>query len=328
MRIILSTNAKDSEMFHRSPLSESRFYRRARLGERAAAAAAAARGPAKALPAASHRQPQAEYALATGEAAAYRLRLLHNLYGPGTRQVLKSAGLQRGMRVADLGCGVGLVTKMLAQLVGPDGLAVGVDLSDQQLAVARRQIPAAARNICFVQASATDTDLPGEIFDRIYCRFLLIHLSEPEQALREMLRLLKPGGIVVCEDGDLTTSGSQPESALGAFASLWGRLGPHRGVDYTLGNRLFQMVRAAGFRSPEITYNQPVVARGENKRLLELSVAEAGPAFVAAGLISAAELDRTLAEMQRLSADESVLALMPRMSQVWARKPIAMQRAN
>ena len=99
--------------------------------------------------------------------------------------------------------------------------------------------------------------------------------------------LLKPNGILVCEDGDLTSAGSEPPSALGAFADLWGRLGPERGLDYTLGRRLFQMVLAAGFPAPEITFNQPVLARGENKRLLELSVAEAGPAFVDAGLITA-----------------------------------------
>jgi hypothetical protein len=46
------------------------------------------------------------YVLATGEAAAYRLRILHALYGPGSRRVLLEAGLRRGMRVADLGCGV------------------------------------------------------------------------------------------------------------------------------------------------------------------------------------------------------------------------------
>ncbi|MFO0810334.1 MAG: hypothetical protein U0746_17055 [Gemmataceae bacterium] len=49
--------------------------------------------------------------------------------------------------------------------------------------------------------------------------------------------------------------------------------------------------------------------------------AEAGPAFVAAGLVAADELDRTVAEMHRLAADETVLAVMPRMTQVWARKP-------
>src|SRR5262249_23564921 len=46
------------------------------------------------------------YVLATGEPAAYRLRLLHNLYGRGTGRLLLEAGLRPGMRVADLGCGV------------------------------------------------------------------------------------------------------------------------------------------------------------------------------------------------------------------------------
>ena len=62
-----------------------------------------------------------KYALATGEAADYRLRILHDLYGPGTRRALLDAGLRRGMWVADLGCGVGLVTALLAELVGPGG---------------------------------------------------------------------------------------------------------------------------------------------------------------------------------------------------------------
>jgi SAM-dependent methyltransferase len=160
------------------------------------------------------------------------------------------------------------------------------------------------------------------LFDLVYCRFLLLHLPEPERALREMGALLKPNGILVCEDGDLTSAGSEPPSALDAFADLWGWLGPARGVDYTLGRRLFQMVQAAGFPAPEIAFNQPVLARGENKRFLELSVAEAGPAFVQAGLITAQELKSTLAEMRRLSADETVVAVMPRMAQVWARKPV------
>jgi SAM-dependent methyltransferase len=225
------------------------------------------------------------------------------------------------MRVADLGCGVGMVTTLLAGLVGPEGHVVGIDASAAQLAQARERLPPGSTNVCFVEASATDTGLPPASFDLVYCRFLLIHLPEPERTLREMGALLKPNGILVCEDGDLTSAGSEPPSALDAFADLWGRLGSARGVDFTLGRRLFQMVQAAGFPVPEITFNQPVLAHGENKRFLELSVAEAGPAFVEAGLITAEELERTLEEMRRLSADEAVLAVMPRMAQVWARKP-------
>ena len=73
--------------------------------------------------------------------------------------------------------------------------------------------------------------------------------------------------------------------------------------------------------APGVAFNQPVVARGEAKRLLELSVAEAGRAFVDAGLTTAEDLGRTLTDMRRLAADRSVLAVMPRMAQVWARKP-------
>jgi SAM-dependent methyltransferase len=225
------------------------------------------------------------------------------------------------MRVADVGCGVGLVTVLLAELVGPEGHVVGIDASAAQLAQAREHLPPGATNVRFIEASATDTGLPPGSFDLVYCRFLLIHLPEPERALREMGALLKPNGILVCEDGDLTSAGSEPPSALDAFADLWCRLGPARNVDYTRGRRLFQMVQAAGFPAPEITFNQPVVARGETKRFLELSVAEAGSAFVQAGLITPEALESTLAEMRRLSADGTVLALMPRMVQVWARKP-------
>ena len=267
------------------------------------------------------RRHTGKYALATGEAAAYRLAILHELYGPGTRRVLLEAGLRPGMRVADLGCGVGMVTALLADLVGPTGSVVGIDSSAAQLAQARERLNTDGAHIRFVEASATATGLPRGSFDLVSCRFLLIHLPEPERALREMFALLKPNGILVCEDGDLTASGSEPPSALDAFADLWGRLGPSRGLDYTRGRRLFQMVLAAGLPTPRITFNQPVVARGDHKRFLELSVAEAGPAFISAGLITSRELHRTLVEMRRLAGDESVLAVMPRMNQVWARKP-------
>lgn len=265
-----------------------------------------------------------QYVLATGDTATNRLRILHDIYGAGARRLLEQAGIEHGMRVADLGCGVGLVSQLLAELVGPEGEVVGVDFSGAQIEQARALLPPEISNVRFVEASATATGLPRESFDLVYSRFLLIHLPEPEAALKEMRELLKPNGLLVVEDGDLTSAGSEPSSKLEYFASLFGRLGPQWGVDYTLGRRLFRMVVAANFSRPEITLNQPVFARGENKRLLELSVAEAGSSFVSAGLISQDELAQTIVDMRELAYDDTVLALMPRMSQVWARKrPLA-----
>jgi SAM-dependent methyltransferase len=262
-----------------------------------------------------------QYVLATGDAAANRLRILNNIYGPGSRSVLERAGIQRGMRVADLGCGTGMTTRLLAELVGPTGEVVGVDFSAAQIEQARALLPTELTNVSFIEGSASETRLTEDSFDLVYSRFLLIHMAEAEAALREMHHLLKPNGILVCEDGDLTSAGSEPASKLNAFSDLFGGLGPKWGVDYTLGRRLFRMVRAANFSQPEITVNQPAFAQGENKQLLELSVAEAGPSFVAAGLITSEELVSTLGDMRRLAQDETIVALMPRMSQVWARKP-------
>lgn len=276
-----------------------------------------------AIRSASKRRAETQYALATGEAGTHRLQVLHDVYGPGTRRLLRDAGLRRGMRVADIGCGPGMVTVLLAEIVGPEGDVVGVDFSGAQIAEARARIKDRAANVKFIEASATETGLPRGSFDLVYCRYLLMHLPDPERALAEMLALLKPNGILVCEDGELTSAGSEPPSALGAFADLWGRLGAERGIDYDLGRRLYQMVLGAGFLAPQIVLNQPVAVAGENKRLLELSVAEAGPTFIEAGLISAEELDFTLAEMRRANEDTSIVAVMPRVTQVWARKPAA-----
>ena len=169
----------------------------------------------------------APYALATGLAAAHRLRILHGLYGPGSRRVLLEAGLRSGMRVGDFGCGVGLVTALLAELVGPEGHVVGLDASAAQLAQARERMPADGTNVRFVEASATDSGLPPASFDLVYCRFLLLHLPEPDRALREMGALLKPNGILVCEDGDLTSAGS--ELSVGTRARVCRPVGPGLG---------------------------------------------------------------------------------------------------
>jgi len=139
--------------------------------------------------------------------------------------------------------------------------------------------------------------------------------------LREMRDVLKPNGILVVEDGDLASAASLPPTALDAFADLFTRLGPTRGLDYSLAKNLYHMVKSVGFASPAIEIHQPASCGGDHGTLLTWSVQEAGAAFVSAGLISAEQLKRTLLEMEDAASDSDVLALAPRMSTVWARKP-------
>ena len=261
------------------------------------------------------------YALATGSAAVRRLYVLHEIYSPVGRRVLLEAGLREGMRVADFGCGVGAVTRMLADMVGPSGSVTGIDVNASQLEQAEALcLGHGLANTSFVEASADDTGLPRDSYDLVYCRFLLLHLVDPAACLREMRALLRPGGILVVEDGDLASATSEPPTALDAFAELFGRFGSLRGLDYSLARRLVQLVTDAGFTEVQLETHQPALADATSRIFLKWSVEEAGPSFVGAGIISSDRLEQTLAEMQDAIEDPDVRILAPRMSLVWARK--------
>lgn len=91
-----------------------------------------------------------KYILSTGESAAERLLLLNELFGPGTRKLLRTAGLSPQKRVAEIGCGTGLVSLWMAEVVGREGSVTAVDASADQLQVAERGAePLALKNISF-----------------------------------------------------------------------------------------------------------------------------------------------------------------------------------
>src|SRR5260370_227302 len=75
------------------------------------------------------------YVLAMGEAAAMRLRLLDEIFGPDSRELLKTAGLRRGLHVAEIGCGSGLVAAWMAREAGPGGGGGGVGGKRGEVAV-------------------------------------------------------------------------------------------------------------------------------------------------------------------------------------------------
>jgi hypothetical protein len=140
--------------------------------------------------------------------------------------------------------------------------------------------------------------------------------------LREMREVLRPGGIIVVEDGDLASATSVPPSAIDAFADLFCRFGPARGLNYSIARDLYHMVKGAGFDDVRVDIHQPATTSGENRLFLKWSVEEAGPMFVDAGIVTRERLAQTLVEMQEAIEDPDVLILSPRMSLVSGRKTL------
>jgi ubiquinone/menaquinone biosynthesis C-methylase UbiE len=109
--------------------------------------------------------------------------------------LLALASLAPGERVLDVACGTGLVTFDAARAVGPGGRVLGIDLSGQMLEAARRRaLERQVSNVSFARMDAQTLDFPDASFDVALCALGLMYLPDPEQALREMRRILRPGG--------------------------------------------------------------------------------------------------------------------------------------
>ena len=113
--------------------------------------------------------------------------------------------LRSGMRLLDVGCGPGSITRGLAERVAP-GEVVGLDLSQETLEAARHD--AAVRglhNLRYEEGSVYRLRFPDASFDVAYAHQVFQHLREREAALREMLRVVRPGGLVAIRDVDWGT---------------------------------------------------------------------------------------------------------------------------
>lgn len=101
---------------------------------------------------------------------------------------------QAGDRVLDLGCGFGDTTQQLAQLVGEEGSALGVDVSEPFIAAAQKEAEeAGASNVEFAVADVQTLELPRE-FDYAFSRMGIMFFANPVAALRNVSKALNPGG--------------------------------------------------------------------------------------------------------------------------------------
>jgi SAM-dependent methyltransferase len=121
------------------------------------------------------------------------------------------AHLRPGMSLLDCGCGTGSLTLDLAALVAP-GRAVGVDVDASQLALGRdAAIDRGIDTVEFIEGSVYELPFAEATFDVVLANTVLMHLGDPLRALREMRRVLRPGGIAAVSDDDLSTAVWSPE---------------------------------------------------------------------------------------------------------------------
>jgi ubiquinone/menaquinone biosynthesis C-methylase UbiE len=129
-------------------------------------------------------------------AANYERFFVPAIGAPVATDLIRRAALQPGERVLDVACGTGIVARQAAQQVGPTGTVVGLDINPGMMEVARSVTPPGVR-IEWREASAADMPFPDASFDVALCQMGLEFMPDKDAALREMRRVLAPGGRLI-----------------------------------------------------------------------------------------------------------------------------------
>jgi len=237
-----------------------------------------------------------------------------------TSSLLADVGISMGSICLDVGCGGGDVTFELARAVGPTGRAVGVDLDEIKLGIARQEAAQHGfSNITFEARDVTGWE-PGEQFDVIYARFLLTHLRDPAALVAALRQKLRPGGVIIVEDIDYRGHFAEPHcGALTRAVEFYTKLVQARGSDPHIGPRLPRLLRESGLEDVQMKLFHPAAFRGAIKRLICVTLESIADAVLADGLATEQELQETIEELYSFAHDPHTVLGGPRIFQAWGR---------
>jgi ubiquinone/menaquinone biosynthesis C-methylase UbiE len=200
------------------------------------------------------------YVLGRAEDETSRLERQARFGEQSTRRLFEDAGITTGMKVLDLGSGAGDVAFLAADLVGPTGRVVGVDLNPAIVERARERARAASlTQVSFLVGDVREVDLDHD-FDAVVGRYVLMYMADAVAGLRAALRAVRDGGrAAFIESYHGLGVASFPVSPLHQFlgrcvVEVFAR----GGIDMAVGPKLHQTFLAAGLETPQLRSEAPI----------------------------------------------------------------------
>ncbi|MBC2901666.1 methyltransferase domain-containing protein [Streptomyces cupreus] len=248
--------------------------------------------------------------------AGERFDAFATLFDPTTFRHFESFGIGSGWRCWEVGAGGTSVVSWLAKKVGPTGRVMATDIDTSRVA-------AAARPPVEVRVHDVGTEAPpGEGFDLVHARLVLVHVPDRERALRSMVAALRPGGRLLVEDADPALQplvcpdeyGPDQQLANRLRQGFW-KLLADRGADLSYGRRLPRLLREAGLQRVQADACFPMTSPACDA-LESATIRQIRDQLVSAGLATDEEVDRHLSNVASGAMD---LATAPMIS-AWGRK--------
>jgi SAM-dependent methyltransferase len=275
----------------------------------------------------TEHEGDAIYAPGYSEEERQRLIEQAGFFGGFTERLLVDAGIGPGMRVLDVGRGVGDVSLLVASLVRPEGAVLGVDSNPLALGHARERVSAMGlTNVDFVEGDIRDLAF-DEPFDAAVGRLVLMYLADPAATLRRIAALLRPGGIIAFQELTLTESGlTYPEAPLlQRTGTLINETFRRAGTEMEMGLKLYPAFIAAGLPAPAMRAERPIGGGPDfpGYRWMAQITRSILPLMEQLGVANAEDIDvETLVERLReeVVGSGGVVA-MPTLMGAWARKP-------
>lgn len=251
------------------------------------------------------------YLLNVNEIAQRRLELQHQLFEKSSQHLLLKAGLKPGLKVLEVGCGVGSMTTWLAQQVSPQGHVTAIDISKEQLIAAQiKTDQLGLHNVTYLEKDIYQVDQLMDSFDLIYGRMILHHLTDPKLALKKMVSRLKSKGRVVFEEppGPAHIICYPLSAGLIRLNELCLKALRALGCQYEIAYQLGQVYAELNLQNIHTTIFQPLLDTPEQRSIISMGMREISGKLIELNLVTVEEMEELLKELEQAIQTAAVLS--------------------
>lgn len=236
----------------------------------------------------------------------YERYLVPILFDPWAQVLLQYANLQPGQKVLDVACGTGIVSRQAAAIVGTGGKVTGIDINPGMVSVAKSTPPPSGAAIEWREGNAMALQLPDHTYNAVLCQQAFQFFPDKVQALKEMRRVLVPGGRVVISINRSLAHNPVYRALNDAFVRHLGDAALAGPFSFGDDQSLDKLISAVGFQQVAV-------------EIVDLPVRATAPAeFIKSTVLGSAIVVPSLQGLDSDSQNELIEQLMQEMQPVFA----------